>query len=118
LDLLKKLLTFNPKKRITVEEALSHPYLEALHYPEDEPIGDPVSNLEFEFEKYELSLEQLKDLIYEEILLYHSPEFASEYERNIQAGKSVIHYVLKNENALKPGETDGSDDECGSDVSN
>jgi len=33
LDLLKKFMTFDPKKRITVEEALSHPYLEALHFP-------------------------------------------------------------------------------------
>ena len=36
IDLLKKLLTFDYKKRITVEEALSHPYLSELHFPEDE----------------------------------------------------------------------------------
>ena len=28
LDLLEKMLTFNPHKRIIVEEALAHPYLE------------------------------------------------------------------------------------------
>ena len=38
IDLLKKLLTFDPSKRITVEEALNHPYLQALHCPEDEVI--------------------------------------------------------------------------------
>lgn len=27
---------FDPNKRITVEEALNHPYLQALHCPEDE----------------------------------------------------------------------------------
>jgi len=27
---------FNPKKRITVEDALEHPYLEDLHIAEDE----------------------------------------------------------------------------------
>ena len=27
LDLLKKFLHFNPEKRITIEEALEHPYL-------------------------------------------------------------------------------------------
>jgi len=36
IDLLKKMLTFDPTKRITVEEALNHPYLQALHCPEDE----------------------------------------------------------------------------------
>lgn len=31
----------------------------------------PVNKMEFEFEKYELTREQLKDMLYEEILLYH-----------------------------------------------
>ena len=36
LDLLDKLLKFDPSKRITIEEALNHPYLTELHYPSDE----------------------------------------------------------------------------------
>ena len=42
LDLLDKMLTFNPHKRITVEEALAHPYLEQYYDPQDEVnyIGD------------------------------------------------------------------------------
>jgi len=36
LDLLKKLLMFNPDKRITVEEALEHPYVSQFHNTEEE----------------------------------------------------------------------------------
>ena len=38
LDLLDKLLLFNPRERITVDEALAHPYLDALHDADDEPV--------------------------------------------------------------------------------
>lgn len=38
LDLLDKMLTFNPHNRITVEEALAHPYLEQYYDPADEVI--------------------------------------------------------------------------------
>jgi len=36
LDLLDRMLTFNPIQRITVEEALAHPYLEQYYDPSDE----------------------------------------------------------------------------------
>lgn len=62
LDLLEKLLTFNPVKRITVEEALRHPYLEPYHDPEDEPTANPIPEEFFDFDKNKDSLtkEELK----------------------------------------------------------
>ncbi|ELW72590.1 Mitogen-activated protein kinase 1 [Tupaia chinensis] len=39
LDLLDKMLTFNPHKRIEVEQALAHPYLEQYYDPSDEVWG-------------------------------------------------------------------------------
>lgn len=36
LDLLDKMLTFNPHNRILVEAALAHPYLKQYYEPEDE----------------------------------------------------------------------------------
>ena len=36
LDLLDKMLTFNPHRRIDVEQALAHPYLEQYYDPADE----------------------------------------------------------------------------------
>ena len=48
LDLIEKLLTFDPAKRFTVEEALQHPYLEAYHDVEDEPVHSSAFDFAFE----------------------------------------------------------------------
>jgi serine/threonine protein kinase len=40
VDLLSKMLIFDPRKRITIDEALEHPYLAALHSVDDEPVAD------------------------------------------------------------------------------
>jgi len=110
IDLLKKMMIVDYRKRITIEEALSHPYLKELHYADDEPIRELVPNAEFEFEKYPLSLQQLKDLVYEEILLYHYGDFRKEYFRRIQAGENPFKDVIHNANALKPGQTEPGDE--------
>lgn len=70
LDLLEQLLAFNPAKRITVEAALKHPYLSMYHDPKDEPVSDPIPDNLFDFNKHkdELSISDLKTLLYEEIM--------------------------------------------------
>lgn len=67
LDLLERLLAFNPVKRITVEEALKHPYLEPYHDPEDEPTADPIPEEFFDFDKNKdnLTKEQLKGTVFD-----------------------------------------------------
>lgn len=72
IDLLEKLLTFNPVKRISVEQALEHPYLKPYHDPEDEPTAAPIPEEFFDFDrqKEQLGTEQLKKLIYDEIMRY------------------------------------------------
>mmetsp|Transcript_3330 Transcript_3330/g.6272 ORF Transcript_3330/g.6272 Transcript_3330/m.6272 type:complete len:305 (+) Transcript_3330:250-1164(+) len=43
LDLLRKLLQFNPDKRINAESALAHPYLAQFHNPGDEAVcSEPI----------------------------------------------------------------------------
>ncbi|XP_051751255.1 mitogen-activated protein kinase 1 isoform X1 [Ctenopharyngodon idella] len=64
LDLLDKMLTFNPHKRIEVEEALAHPYLEQYYDPTDEPVAE--APFKFEMELDDLPKETLKELIFEE----------------------------------------------------
>lgn len=40
IDLLERMLVFDPKKRITATEALAHEYLAPYHDPTDEPVAE------------------------------------------------------------------------------
>ena len=62
LDLLDKMLDLNPASRITVDQALEHPFLESMHDPEDEPVFKGQMDFSFE-EDNSLTLEKLKRLI-------------------------------------------------------
>ncbi|OCB91309.1 Pkinase-domain-containing protein [Sanghuangporus baumii] len=69
VDLMEKCLTFSPKKRVQVDEALKHPYLEPYHDPMDEPTAPPLDPSFFHFDNgVQLSKEDLKELIYEEVM--------------------------------------------------
>ncbi|KAJ3750129.1 putative MAP kinase [Lentinula detonsa] len=79
IDFLNRTLTFDPKKRMNVAEALEHPYVAPYHYPEDELCGSPLAaeNFEFDLQKEQLSKSELKRLLYEEISSFQSDPFAS-----------------------------------------
>ena len=62
-----------------MDEALSHPYFSSLHCKEDEPVTRPVSKFDFLFENQILTVKELKNLVYDEILLYHFPEKVESY---------------------------------------
>ncbi|XP_030117164.1 mitogen-activated protein kinase 15 isoform X1 [Taeniopygia guttata] len=77
LDLLKKLLVFNPDKRLTAEQALQHPYVSRFHCPSREPsldfdvvlpLGDDV----------QLSVADYRNKLYEMILEKKSKSFPKE----------------------------------------
>ncbi|KAL3857543.1 hypothetical protein ACJMK2_012198 [Sinanodonta woodiana] len=72
LSLLNRMLVLHPKERITVEQALVHPYLNKYHDPDDEPICVPAFN--FDFEKKEMDKDELREAIYKEIMDYHTPK--------------------------------------------
>ena len=65
--------------RITVKEALVHDYIGELHLEEDEPTTVPVSAFDFDFEIYDLSIDDQRKLIYDEIMLYHSRKAQKKY---------------------------------------
>ncbi|CAG8779675.1 23880_t:CDS:2, partial [Gigaspora margarita] len=74
LDLLEKLLKFDPAARITVEQALAHPYLAAYHDEEDEPGHDEI--FDFSFESVD-SIEDMKKMIAQEVMSYKASKQAS-----------------------------------------
>ncbi|CCF58335.1 hypothetical protein KAFR_0E01810 [Kazachstania africana CBS 2517] len=64
LDLLERMLAFDPQKRITVDEALQHPYLSIWHDPADEPICSEKFDFGFEVVT---DMEDLKQMVIEEV---------------------------------------------------
>ena len=65
MDLLERLLTFDPNKRIDVCEALAHPYLKQHYDLNDEPIATHPFTVEMEMDDYPMP--ELKQLIWDEI---------------------------------------------------
>lgn len=65
LDLLERMLTLDPYERITVNEALNHPYLAIWHDPQDEP----ECKVKFDFKTFETvdDIESMKQLMVEEV---------------------------------------------------
>ncbi|XP_053873236.1 mitogen-activated protein kinase 15 isoform X2 [Malaclemys terrapin pileata] len=67
LDLLKRLLVFNPDKRLTAEEALQHPYVKRFHCPAKEPSLDYDVILPLD-DDIQLSVAEYRNKLYEMIL--------------------------------------------------
>jgi mitogen-activated protein kinase 1/3 len=67
LDLLDRLLTFDPNKRIDVSDALAHSYLKQYYEPNDEPIATHPFTVEMEMDDYPIP--KLKQLIWNETKL-------------------------------------------------
>ncbi|XP_042319600.1 mitogen-activated protein kinase 15-like isoform X3 [Sceloporus undulatus] len=67
LDLLKRLLVFNPEKRLTAEEALQHPYVQRFHCPAKEPALRSNVILPLD-DNVQLSVAEYRNKLYEMIL--------------------------------------------------
>jgi len=85
IDLLEKMLAFDPRKRITAEDALAHPYLAPYHDPADEPIAP--EKFDWSFSGVDLPIDQWKVMMYSEILKFHNVDDLEGpfYEGELQA---------------------------------
>jgi len=111
LKLLERMLTFAPEKRITVEEALQHPYLALLHEPGDEPSAPSAFNPEFELVKP--TKENLKALLWREACEVHpelraiktiSEDFERHAEKEAEAKEADSEVDAVGEMDTSPGE--------------
>lgn len=67
LDLLDKMLAFDPSSRISVEQALEHPYLHIWHDASDEP--DCPTTFNFDFEIID-EVHEMRRMILEEVMRF------------------------------------------------
>jgi len=73
IDLLKKMLMFNPAKRCTAEEALEHEFLQSVRRKDMEVCASqPLESPKF-LERSNIDLTMLKEETYKEVLWYSTP---------------------------------------------
>ncbi|GAA0141665.1 non-receptor serine/threonine protein kinase [Lithospermum erythrorhizon] len=68
IDLLQKMLVFDPSKRISVTEALQHPYMSALYDPNSNPPAQVPIDLDID---EDLDEDTIREMMWSEILHYH-----------------------------------------------
>jgi p38 MAP kinase len=66
LDLLEKMLVFDPRKRINATECLAHEYVAPYHDPTDEPVA--AEKFDWSFNDADLPVDTWKVMMYAEIL--------------------------------------------------
>ncbi|KAF5753002.1 Mitogen-activated protein kinase 7 [Tripterygium wilfordii] len=72
IDLLQRMLVFDPSKRISVTDALLHPYMSGLYDPRSNPQAQVPINLDID-ENIEEPM--IREMMWNEMLVYH-PEAA------------------------------------------
>jgi len=96
-SLLFGLLMFDVDKRMTVDQALEHPYLKAVRDPAHERAKKPVT---FSFESAQLGSKKLRELILEEVLKYNKYD-----EKRLIDSGAMPNYKRMREKEMKRKES-------------
>lgn len=105
IDLISKLMTYDPKERLTAKQVLEHPFLQELYDPlhDDQIIeGEPVRYYDFEFEQYTINKDIVKELIIDEIIMANSKE-ARKVNRELREKhkKGVLEFIYERQDKPK-----------------
>lgn len=96
VDLIKKLLAFDPLERLTAGQALAHPWFALTRRIGEEKACRPLVDFDFDFEKFDLTKSVAYDLIKDEICLYYSQEASSYYSRVKQSRpEGILELIFK-----------------------
>ena len=66
LDLLQKMIEFNPDKRISVEDAINHPYLKTIKEGIEDPVFTGTLNMDFDYNQ-NITIDELQQKFINEI---------------------------------------------------
>lgn len=97
IDLLQKLLAFDPAKRIDVTAALAHPYLQIWHDPNEEPTCSVP--FDFSFESVD-SIDQMKHMICEEVINFRHLMRHTTRPAAAVNGELIIASVVQSQNGV------------------
>lgn len=79
IDLLQRMLIFDPTKRISVTEALQHPYMAGLYDPNSNPPAQVPVDLEID---EDLEEDTIRDLMWDEMLHYRPNAISPQMDLN------------------------------------
>ena len=68
IDLLQKMLGFDPSKRISVTQALEHPYMSPLYDPSANPPAQVPIDLDID---ENIGTDMIREMLWQEMLQYH-----------------------------------------------
>ncbi|KAF0695402.1 Aste57867_13751 [Aphanomyces stellatus] len=83
LDLLSRLLTYDPHKRLTADQALAHPYVASLGLTTDPSVDTFVGTIDSSHERVPEVKEDMQRAVFDQVCIFH-PE-AIEAEKQLAA---------------------------------